>query len=177
MSCPFSSRDRQQLIAKLGRPFFHVFDQLLLVLLLIFVHAQWVVLNLVFQHPIYHPGNGMGYGHGSLGRSQQSGTQTAVEYSPKAHSACFTDCATIRKACPARFFVLRVLLFNTLPPDILCFGANPNQEQKCLSVGNLLMSVTYSRITVCTSETPMPSTRLMSTRLMRFRWPRIFSLS
>ena len=47
LSCPFSSRDRHQLIAKLGRPFFHVFDLLLFVLLLIFVHAQWIVLNLL----------------------------------------------------------------------------------------------------------------------------------
>jgi len=96
---------------------------------------------------------------------------------PKAHSACFTDWAAIRKACPARFFVFKVVFFKTLPPDISCLGATPSHEQKCFSVGNLVMSVPHSMITVCASETPKPSTRLMSTPLTRFKCLRIFSVS
>ena len=41
-------------------------------------------------------------------------------------SDCFTDCAaTLRvNACPARFFVFKVLFFNTFPPDISLTGAS-----------------------------------------------------
>lgn len=41
----------------------------------------------------------------------------------------------MRNACPARFLVLRVLLFSTLAPEISCLGARPNHEQKCFWEG------------------------------------------
>jgi hypothetical protein len=76
-----------------------------------------------------------------------------------------------------RFFVFKVLLFSTLPPEISCFGPNPSQKQNCLSVLNLLILVPHFRITVCARETPMSSTRQRSAPPMRFRRRRIFSLS
>lgn len=50
---------------------------------------------------------------------------------PKGVLACLTDCAAMRNACPARFFVFKVLFFNTFPPEISCFGARPNHGQIC----------------------------------------------
>ena len=43
------------------------------------------------------------------------------------------------------------------------FGANPNHVPKCFSVGNFIISIPRSKITIWASETPLPSTRLMST--------------
>ena len=42
---------------------------------------------------------------------------------------CFTDCAAIRNTCPARFFVFKVLFFNTWPPEFSRLGASPSHEQ------------------------------------------------
>ena len=79
----------------------------------------------------------------------------------------------MRKACPARFFVFKVLFFNTFAPEISCLGARPSQEQKCFSLGNLLISVPTSMSTVWARDTPNPSTTLKSTPLSRFRcWRR-----
>jgi hypothetical protein len=105
------------------------------------------------------------------GRLQPSPAQvpTAIAISrykiPNGQSACFTDCAaTLRvNACPARFLVFKVLFFNTFPPEISCLGASPSHEQKCFSLGNFPISVPTSMITVCASETPKPSTKLIST--------------
>lgn len=69
---------------------------------------------------------------------------------PKGQSAFLTELAAMRNACPARFFVLRVLLFNTLPPEISCLGARPSHELKCFSVGNFSPTLLpTSRVTVC----------------------------
>ena len=58
------------------------------------------------------------------------------------------------EASPARFFVFKVLFFNTLPPEISCLGASPNHEQKCFSVGN------FSSTSLPTSSSPsVPATR------------------
>ncbi len=93
---------------------------------------------------------------------------------PNTQSACFTDCAAMRKAWPAlASFVFNVLFFSTFPPEISCFGASPSHEQKCFSLGNLLISVPTSMITVCASETPNPSTTLRSTPLILFKCLRI----
>src|SRR3990170_2020265 len=75
----------------------------------------------------------------------------------------------MRNACPARFFVFKVLFFKILPPDISCFGATcGSHEQKCFSLGNFDISVPTSMMTVCASDTPKPSTKLKSTPLIRF---------
>lgn len=72
---------------------------------------------------------------------------------PNGQSAFFTDCAAMRKACPARLCVLSVRFLSVFPPEISCFGASPNHEQKCFSVGNFVISVPTSMMTVCASDT------------------------
>src|SRR5262245_49937849 len=55
---------------------------------------------------------------------------------------------------------------STLPPEISLRGASPNQEQKCLTLGNLLISVPISEMIVCTLEADKPITATRSTPKM-----------
>ena len=54
--------------------------------------------------------------------------------------------------------VMIVWFFSILPPDISCFGANPSHEQKCFSLGNLLISVPTLITILCAREALIPCT-------------------
>ncbi len=163
---------RYQLITELCRPLLHVFDLLLFILLLIFVHTQRIIFHFVLQHFVHHPA--IACAVATVAWAGPKRDRNRRYNTPNGQSAFFTELAAMRNACPARFLVFSVLLFNTLPPEISCLGANPSHELKCFSVGNFSPTLLpTSIVTVCASDTPIPSTRLKSTPLIRYKCSRI----
>ncbi len=91
---------RDELEAQLRRFLLHVFDLLFLVLLLILVHAQWVIFHFVLQHSLHYTRNRVGGRNRCLRRSSRD---LKRRYSiPNGQSACFTDCTANLNTYPAR---------------------------------------------------------------------------
>ena len=60
-------------------------------------------------------------------------------------------------------------LFSTRPPVIRLSGLSPNQDAKCLALGHFVMSVPISLITLSAVKPSMPSIRVRSTPVIRYR--------
>ena len=71
-------------------------------------------------------------------------TSHACPGAPSAVCVWPTFIADNRKIAAARFAERRVLVFSTLPPDILLPGAKVSQDVKCFSVGHRRMSIPHS---------------------------------
>ena len=79
--------------------------------------------------------------------------------------------AARRRAAAARLALALVIELMTRPPVIRLWWLSPRQDAKCLALGHLVMSVPISLITFNAVKPSMPSMRVRSTPVIRYRWP------
>jgi len=103
---------RNELVSQFSCLLAHVFQLLNLVLLLVLFYTDPLVLHLILQHPVYHPGNRMSCGYGRLGRSQP-GFQAPVRH-PK---------DTVRLFCPFRLSPFEMFLASPVTFGYLTFSS------------------------------------------------------
>jgi len=137
--CLCLRRGGHKLVAEFSRFPFHVLDLLRFILLLVFVHAQRVILHFVLEHLVHRPRNRVGGCHRRLGWPQP-GTKPPIQCPERAIGSlhclrCHSE--RLSRAIPD---LQRVIAQHFAPGDVM-FGGQSQPPAEMLFGGELLSHI------------------------------------